>query len=245
VTEIVRREDAQDVVEQGGALNLFGTTDPSVTIERATKVADALKDLLRKQGLIQMISGREYIKVEGWTALGSMLGVSPKVAWTRQVEDGWEARVEVVKGDGTVIAAAESQCTRSERTWKTRDDFALRSMAQTRAMGKALRMPLGFIAVLAGYEATPAEEMPGAPTPVTNIAELLDALDANSDSELWQAETVLANASRRFGRRISTFDQLTEAEAQSILAGAKKWRTDHPAEVLTEAEFEDLQRELE
>jgi len=27
-------------------------------------------------------------------------------------------------------------------------------------MGKALRMPLGWIAVLSGYEATPAEEMP-------------------------------------------------------------------------------------
>jgi hypothetical protein len=31
-------------------------------------------------------------------------------------------------------------------------------------MGKALRMPLGFIAVLAGYEATPAEEMPTSTT---------------------------------------------------------------------------------
>jgi hypothetical protein len=33
-------------------------------------------------------------------------------------------------------------------------------MAQTRATSKALRVPLGFIVVLAGYEATPEEEMP-------------------------------------------------------------------------------------
>jgi hypothetical protein len=33
-------------------------------------------------------------------------------------------------------------------------------MAQTRAMAKALRSVLGFIVVLAGYQATPADEMP-------------------------------------------------------------------------------------
>lgn len=49
---------------------------------------------------------------------------------------------------------------RDERTWKDRDDYALRSMAQTRATSKALRGPLGFIVTLAGFEATPSEEMP-------------------------------------------------------------------------------------
>jgi hypothetical protein len=38
--------------------------------------------------------------------------------------------------------------------------YAIRSMAQTRAISRALRAPLGQIIVLAGYEATPAEEMP-------------------------------------------------------------------------------------
>jgi hypothetical protein len=33
-------------------------------------------------------------------------------------------------------------------------------MAQTRATSKALRQPLGFVMTLAGYAATPAEEMP-------------------------------------------------------------------------------------
>ena len=33
-------------------------------------------------------------------------------------------------------------------------------MAQTRAVSKALRLPLGFVMSIAGYEATPAEEMP-------------------------------------------------------------------------------------
>jgi hypothetical protein len=35
-------------------------------------------------------------------------------------------------------------------------------MAQTRATSKALRVPLGFIVTLAGYEATPEAEIPHA-----------------------------------------------------------------------------------
>lgn len=78
----------------------------------------------------------------------------------------WEARVEVHTPDGRVIGAAEAMCSRGEHTWATREDFALRSMASTRAMSKALRGPLGFVVVLAGYNPTPAEEMgePDEPT---------------------------------------------------------------------------------
>src|SRR5207244_10747745 len=76
---------------------------------------------------------------------------------------------------GEVVGAAEAMCARDEEAWgfapkgrngqalKARDEFALRSMAQTRATSKALRQPLGFVMSLAGYEATPAEEMDAAP----------------------------------------------------------------------------------
>jgi hypothetical protein len=60
-----------------------------------------------------------------------------------------------------VISAAESICTRSERTWKERDEYAIKSMAQTRACAKALRNVLAWVAVLAGFEGTPAEEIAG------------------------------------------------------------------------------------
>ena len=39
--------------------------------------------------------------------------------------------------------------------------FQLRSMAQTRACAKALRLAYGWVVVLAGYKATPAEELDG------------------------------------------------------------------------------------
>lgn len=138
---------------------LFGVSEPVAIIERATSVATALKSVITKQGLISKISGKEYPKCEAWTLLGTMLGVFPVLCWTKQVEGGWEARVEAKTRDGAIVGAAEAQCLHSERNWKDRDDFALRSMAQTRATAKCLRMPLGFVMTLAGYEPTPAEEM--------------------------------------------------------------------------------------
>jgi hypothetical protein len=89
-----------------------------------------------------------------------MLGVFPVCVWTRQMEDGWEARVEARTRAGEIVGAAEAECLRSEKTWANRDDYALRSMAQTRATSKALRQPLGFVMQLAGFNPTPAEEMP-------------------------------------------------------------------------------------
>lgn len=138
---------------------LFGTQEPVAIIEKATSVATALKAVIDRQGLISRISGKEYPKCEAWTLLGTMLGVFPVLLWTKPVEGGWEARVEARTKDGSVVGAAEAQCLRAERNWSNRDDFALRSMAQTRATAKCLRMPLGFVMTLAGYQPTPAEEM--------------------------------------------------------------------------------------
>jgi hypothetical protein len=97
-----------------------------------------------------------------------MVGVTAVPVWTKPLDGeapagrsfGFEARVEARTLDGRVIGAAEAMCTRNERRWKSADDYAIRSMAQTRATSKALRGPLGFVVTLAGYQATPAEEMP-------------------------------------------------------------------------------------
>lgn len=159
----VVREDTAPVLHQAG---VFAVAEPAAMIEHATKVADALIDVVRKRGLSRKIGTKEYLEVEAWTTLGVLVGCTARTEWTRPVDDaegnrlGWEAAVEVVNANGVVIARAEAECLRSEKNWSNRDDFALKSMAQTRCMGKALRMPLGWIAVLAGYAATPEAEMP-------------------------------------------------------------------------------------
>ena len=138
---------------------LFGTSDPVAVIANATRVADALKAMVVKKNLIVKIQGKEYPQVEAWQTLAVMLGLAAVCEWSRPVEGGWEARVTVQR-NGLTIAAAEAQCLRTEKSKKGWEDYAIRSMAQTRATSKSLRSVLGFVMVLAGYEATPAEEMP-------------------------------------------------------------------------------------
>jgi hypothetical protein len=195
VHETLEVEATQLAVREDSAINLFGAASPAEVIAKAAEVATALAAVIDKKGLFKVIGPKRHVLVEGWTLLGSILGVFPVCVWTREINgdgrQGWEARVEAVR-DGKVIGAAEAQCLRAEKNWRDRDDFALRSMAQTRATSKALRMPLGFVVTLAGYEACPAEEMDGAtpfvspgpperpPEPVSQeVQEMLDKAAAN------------------------------------------------------------------
>lgn len=145
---------------QSQAVTLFQTSEPDVAMERAAKVAAVLADAVRKQKLTSNISGKEYVRVEGWTMLGSLLGVYPVPVEKTELPNGYEVRVEARTRDGQTVGAAWARCTRDEGRWGRADDYAILSMAQTRATSKALRLPLGFIMQLAGYEPTPAEEMP-------------------------------------------------------------------------------------
>jgi hypothetical protein len=98
--------------------------------------------------------------------MGAMLGIAPV---TREVKElrspegevyGFEARVELVNRAGEVVGGGIGECSWAETTWGAREPYALKSMAQTRATGKAFRLALGFVMAAAGFEATPAEEMP-------------------------------------------------------------------------------------
>ena len=140
-------------------VTLFGTNDPVAVVERASTVATALAEVIKKRKLTSRISGKEHVQVEGWTLLGSMLGVFAEVEWSKPTDNGWEARAIARTLGGQVVGAADAMCTRGESSWSRRDEYAIRSMAQTRAVSKALRLPLGFIMHLAGYSATPAEEL--------------------------------------------------------------------------------------
>lgn len=160
---------AQEIIEQEEdqvQTNLFRTDDPAEVVEKATKVADALKKVLVDKGMIAEIAGKQHVKVEGWQTLGSMLGVTAVLTKTEELPEGggYKAYVEARKlSNEQVVGRAEALCTRGESRWKERDDYAVLSMAQTRATSKALRGPLGFVVQLAGYNPTPAEEITEAP----------------------------------------------------------------------------------
>lgn len=132
--------------------------DPEVALASAQKAAKALLKVVSQKRQI-VINGRRYLTFEDWQTIGRFYGITVGVASTTKAEDGYEARAVVYNGAATIISAAEGICTRSERKWKDRDEYALKSMAQTRACAKALRNVLAWVAVLAGFEGTPAEEM--------------------------------------------------------------------------------------
>lgn len=140
----------------------FFSLEPADQVEYAAKLAGVLNDVIEKQKLFSVISGKKYIKAEGWQTLGTFLGVVPKERSVTRLQDGsYEAYVELVKyADGTIVGGASALCSVSEKRWGASDDFARRSMAITRATGKAYRTGFSWIVTLAGYEPTPSEEMP-------------------------------------------------------------------------------------
>lgn len=85
---------------------------------------------------------------------------------------GWEDKQHTAKGvykyfadavmvnpEGKIISQGFAMCSNEELTKHTFDEYAILSMAQTRAIGKAARNTLAFLMKAAGYEVTPAEEM--------------------------------------------------------------------------------------
>lgn len=201
---IAEEETAIAVRDPETSVTLFGTDDPVAVLERATRVADALAGVIEKQKLYATISGKKHITVEGWTLLGSMLGVFPEIEWTRKTTDqkgadAWEARCVARTRDGAVVGAREAMCSRSENRWKGADDYAVRSMAQTRATSAALSAPLRFIVVLAGFAGTPEAEMPKeerrdearvpkAPRLGAEVKERLGAVLGADEAEVWLAQ---------------------------------------------------------
>lgn len=159
---------AKDIATQDNALPQAWWQEsglgPDKKLAHATEYANALKDLVDKNKLTKRINGKDYVFCEGWTALGGLLGVFANTDFCRKREDDkefitYDARVYLQTTDGRIIASAESMCSSKERNWKTRDEFAIKSMAQTRATAKACRLAFSWIMVLAGYAPTPAEEM--------------------------------------------------------------------------------------
>jgi hypothetical protein len=135
---------------------------PHELVTNATEAANALASVIDSKKLFTAINGRRYVRVEGWTTLAAMLGCLPReVSVSRDPEGTYTATVELARmSDGAVLTRASAECGMDEPTWAKRPDYARRSMAVTRATSKACRIAFSWVMVLAGYEATPSEEIP-------------------------------------------------------------------------------------
>jgi hypothetical protein len=196
-------------------LNLFGASTPRDVIAAAADHAAALADVVNRQKLFAIIKGKKHVTVDGWELLGSMVGIYAVLEHTERIEIegtwGWKATVSARKADGSIVGRADALCMRSEKDWSSRDEYALCSMAQTRATSKALRAPLGFIVKLAGFSATPEAEIPTTPeaapaatTPTTTARPAAEAqgtpVDKASTAQHRKYRAILAELERDFPR---------------------------------------------
>lgn len=143
--------------------DIFQERDPRQIVARYSEVAKTIGSLIEQQNLFVAISGRKHVRIEGWQALGAPLGIFAEVQFSQRIRDGdrwgYEASAVAHRLSGETVSAAQAECWCDEANWQGKPDFQIRSMAQTRACAKALRLALGFVMAMAGYEATPAEEM--------------------------------------------------------------------------------------
>lgn len=151
------------------------TTDNALAYRASTDAANLSRDMVL--ACVMEIQGRKYVKVEGWQAIAIAHGCTGSARDVERVEGGVRAIGEVRRmSDGAVIAEAEGFVGEDEATWyggetvtkygkKTlpkRPDYAIRAMAQTRAISRACRSAFAHVVVMmnAGLSTTPAEEVP-------------------------------------------------------------------------------------
>jgi len=145
---------------------LVAGNTPGETLAGHVLIANELRRIITEQKLSVQVQGKEHVTVEGWQTLGLLCSITAVVTDTVPVDGGFMATVEARRvTDGMVVGRAQALCTNDEKRgpWKSADRYALLSMAQTRATSKALKQAVGPLMKLAGYQTTPAEEMPVEP----------------------------------------------------------------------------------
>jgi hypothetical protein len=177
-------ENAQLVpIEQsGGELSLSRPAE--VVLREAEMVAKPWGQKVESLQLFKSIGDKKHLYIEAWQMMAAMYRVTARVRETRFLDygevKGFEAVAEAFHiPTGQVISTAEAMCLNDEDKWGPRTKYEyvdgrrqatgfvptplqqLRSMAQTRACSKVLSNLFKWVAVMKGYQGTPAEEMTG------------------------------------------------------------------------------------
>lgn len=150
--------------------------NPTELVRQATDVAGLCKEIALSTA--SEIDGKRYVRVEGWMAIATAHGCVASARDVEKIEGGVRAIAEIRKiGDGTVICTAEGFVGEDEPVWyggkgrarnggektyEKRPDYAIRAMAQTRAISRACRTAFAHVVVMMkeNLQTTPAEEVP-------------------------------------------------------------------------------------
>ncbi len=223
------------------SLGTLQATNPIALVSGAAEMAKELAQIINKQRLFTVIKGKNFVNVEGWTTLATMLGCVPREVSTIENNGVFVAVVELIRiSDGACIGRASAECG-EESPWSARAKYARRSMAQTRATSKACRLAFSWIMQLAGYEVTPAEEM--APlvdaTPLRISASQLKLLEAQiRDYGLEQSRV---EKWVKTAWQVSELRNLTPEMFEKLLPRLEKWASQEYAQQEAVSALSDYQ----
>ena len=215
------------------SLGVLQCTNPAALMAGASEMAGELARMIEAQRLWDPINGKKYVKVEGWTTLAVMMGVVPREVSTTENDGIYTAVVELVRmSDSACISRASAECGASDEldrygkpVWSSRPRYARRSMAQTRATGKACRLAFSWVMSLAGYEVTPAEEMTHVHDPIVPDYAKQSRPPVNDDTRPSVADSRI-NPNQRRMLEVKIAESGLERERIKTWV-EKSWQVDH------------------
>ena len=149
------------------AVNEQASLSPSEVVKGATIQAKLLMDIVEQTQCFQQIRDKKYLQVEAWETIGAFNRTHVETeSITPILKDnatiGYQAHVQLFK-DGMIVGGAIMPCYFTENCCKGKEGDAKHkacmSAAQTFATSKAYRMNYSYVAILAGYQPLPAEEI--------------------------------------------------------------------------------------
>lgn len=159
-------------VDQVERMALAAQSGPSL-FRTSTDAAGLCREIVLHSA--KTIQGRKFVQVEGWQAIAIAHGCAASSGEVKRTEEGGFLAVGRVINmtTGVVVAEAEGYVGPDEPVWfggkdgrgrtlPKRPDYAIRAMAQTRAISRACRSAFAHVVVMmnAGLSTTPAEEVP-------------------------------------------------------------------------------------
>lgn len=195
-------------------------SSPKQILEFATQ----LKELVVENSLCSRIQGKDYVNVEGWQIAGAFTGIFPIVDRVENLSEGanykYRAEVSLYDNEGRKVGSGMAICSNSEPGKKQFAEYAVASMAQTRAVGKAFRMKIGWLLKVAGYETTPSEEMDVMNGEAVRTDEETHADDVQKAIESLKKSNDLSELRRNFAKlpRSMTLDEQVQQAKDELKA---------------------------
>ncbi len=163
---LARQDEGQIEISQA---NLPVYENPAEVVKRSGQWASALMEAVEQQKMYADMSGKKYLEVEAWQLVGMFANAHAVAQEPTPIEKDGEItgylctalvyQNDVVIGQGTMSCGLDAfPCRGKQGSEKNK---AAMSAAQTWAISKALRNKFSFVAKLAGFEGTTADEMRG------------------------------------------------------------------------------------